>query len=169
VTIYLKSTKPEIELTATLLDVSPDGMVTKITDGAQLGSQRALDPATSWYSSDGKLIRPSHYFTKEKSSAVPIGTSVRLDIELVPTVIRISAGHRLRLKLISEPAAATFHQYWKAVQMPNPLVPTPHELENLTGGAYTILFGSEGSSAVNLSTASDAEIAASTADWGPKD
>jgi predicted acyl esterase len=169
VTIYLKSTKPEIELTATLLDVSPDGTVTKVTDGAQLGSQRELDPATSWYSGDGKLIRPSHYFTKEKSSAVPIGNSVRLDIELVPIVIRISAGHRLRLKLISEPAAAAFHQYWKAVQMPNPLAPTPQELENLIGGAYTILFGSEGSSVVNLSTASDAEIAASTADWGPND
>ena len=81
-TIYLKSTRPEIELTATLFDISPDGTVTKITDGAQLGSQRELDAATSWYSNDGKLIRPSHYFTKEKSSAVPIGKSVRLDIEL---------------------------------------------------------------------------------------
>jgi signal transduction histidine kinase len=28
-------------------DVSPDGTVTKITDGAQLGSQRELDPVTS--------------------------------------------------------------------------------------------------------------------------
>jgi uncharacterized protein len=168
VTINLKSTKPEIELTATLLDVSPDGVATKITDGAQLGSQRELDPTTSWYSSDGRLIRPGHYFTKAKSSAVPIGKSVRMDIELVPTVIRIPAGHRLRLKLSSVPAAA-FHQYWKTVQMPNPLVPTPQELENLTGGAYTIFFGSEGPSVMNLSTATDAEIAASTADWGPKD
>lgn len=169
VTIYLKSTRPEIELTATLFDISPDGAVTKITDGAQLGSQRELDAATSWYSNDGKLIRPSHYFTKEKSSAVPIGKSVRLDIELVPTVIRISAGHRLRLKLISEPVATSFHQYWKAVQMPNPLVPTPQELENLTGGAYKIFFGTEGSSAMNLSIASESDLTASAADWGPKD
>ena len=134
VTIYLKSTRPEIELAATLIDVAPDRTLTKITDGAQLGSQRELDPSTSWYSRDGKLIRPNHYFTKARSSAIPIGEVVRLDIELVPTVIRISAGHRLRLKLISNPAPETFHQYWKAVQMPNPLVPTPQELENLTGG-----------------------------------
>ena len=33
VTIYLKSTRPEIELTATLFDVAPDGTITKITDG----------------------------------------------------------------------------------------------------------------------------------------
>jgi uncharacterized protein len=169
VTIYLKSSRPEVELTATLLDVSPDGTVTKITDGAQLGSQRELDPTASWFSKDGKLIRPNHYFTKEKSSAVPIGESVRLDIELVPTVIRISAGHHLRLKLISEPASTTFHQYWKAVQMPNPLVPTPQELQNLTGGAYTILFGSAGPSAVNLSTANETELTTSAADWGPPD
>jgi uncharacterized protein len=169
VTVYLKSTRPEVELTATLFDVSPDATVTKITDGAQLGSQRELDPMTSWYSADRKLIRPSHYFTKEKSSPVPIGTSVRLDIELVPTVNRIAAGHRLRLKLTSEPSATTFHQYWKAVQMPNPLVPTPQELGNLTGGTYTILFGSEGSSELNLSTASDADLVPSPVDWGPKD
>jgi uncharacterized protein len=169
VTIYLKSTRPEVELTATLFDVSPDGTVTKLTDGAQLGSQRELDPATSWYSNDGTLIRPSHYFTKEKSIAVPIGKSVRLDIELVPTVIRIPAGHRLRLKLISEPVATTFHQYWKAVQMPNPLTPTPKELEDLTGGGYTVLFGTEGSSVINLSVASDSDLSDSTTNWGPKD
>jgi predicted acyl esterase len=168
VTIYLKSSRPEIELTATLLDVAPDGSVTKITDGAQLGSQRELDPATSWYSGDGQLIRPSHYFTQEKIQAVPIGEKVRLDIELVPTVIRIPAGHRLRLKLISQPAGL-FHQYWKAVQMPNPLAPTPQQLGNLIGGEYTILFGSGGSSVLNLSTADESELSMSRFDWGPKD
>jgi predicted acyl esterase len=168
VTIYLKSSRPEIELTATLFDVSPDGSVTKITDGAQLGSQRELDPKTSWYSSDGRLIRPNHYFTKEKSRAVPIGETIRLDLELVPTVIQIAAGHRLRLKLVSQPAGL-FHQYWKAVQMPNPLAPTPQELGNLIGGEYTILFGGEGASVMNLSTASDSDLTESATNWGPKD
>ena len=169
VTIYLKSTAIEVELAATIFDVAPDGTSTKITDGAQLGSQRELDPSTSWYSRDGKLIRPNHYFTKARSSAVPIGEAVRLDIELVPTVMRIPAEHRLRLKLTSEPTMETFHQYGKAVQMPNPLVPTPQESENLIGGAYTVLFGSEGPSVLNLSTATEAEVASTTSDWGPKE
>lgn len=168
VTIYLKSSRPEVELTATLYDVSPDGAVRKVTDGAQLGSLRALDPAASWYSSDGILIRPSHYFTKDKSNAVPVGVPVRLDIELVPTVIRIPAGHRLRLKITSQPSP-DFHQYWKSVQIPNPLTPTPDELGRLNGGIYTILYGSEGSSVLNLSTATDEDLSASTTDWGPKD
>jgi uncharacterized protein len=168
VTIYLTSSRPDVELTATLLDVAPDGSATKITDGAQLGSQRQLDPATSWYSVDGQLIRPSHYFTREKSQAVPIGEKIRLDIELVPTMIRVPAGHHLRLRLISQPAGL-FHQYWKAVQMPNPLAPTPEQLGNLIGGEYTILFGSEGSSVLNLSTADESALSFSTFNWGPKD
>ena len=168
VTIYLKSSRPEVELTAPLLDLAPDGSVTKITDGAQLGSQRELDPATSWYSDEGQLIRPSHFFTKEKNRPIPIGQTVRLDIELVPTVIRIPTGHRLRLKLISQPAGL-FHQYWNAVQMPNPLAPTPQQLGNLVGGEYIVLFGSEGSSVMNLSTANESELSTSAFDWGPRD
>ena len=168
VTINLKSTRPEVELAVTLLDVSPDGSTVKITNGAQLGSQRAVDRATSWYSKDGQLIRPSHYFTKAMSSPVPIGETVQLDIELLPTMIRIPAGHRLRLQLISEPASG-FRQYSKDVQIPNPLVPTPEELANLTGGIYTIMYGGERPSAIHLSTASDADLATSANDWGPKD
>ena len=168
VTVFLRSTRPEVELAATLLDVSPDGNTAKITNGAQLGSQRALDRATSWYSQDGRLIRPSHYFTKAMSSPVPLGKTVQLDIELVPTMIRIPAGHRLRLQLISEPAS-DFRQYWKNMQLPNPLLPTPEELANLTGGIYTIMYESEGPSVIHLSTASDADLAPSANDWGPKD
>lgn len=167
VTVYLKSTRPEVELTATLFAVSSDEVETKISDGAQLGSQRALDPASSWYSSDGTLIRPSHYFTRDKISPVPLGQPVRLDIELTPAAIRIAPGQRLRLKLTSQPAP-DFHQFWKTVQIPDPLSPTPEELTNLTGGIYTILYGGEPSSVVNLSIASDADIAASPIDWGPR-
>ena len=68
--------------------------------------------AASWYSKDGRLIRPSHYFTQLMSSPVPIGTTVQLDIELLPAMIRIPAGHQLRLQLISEPASG-LRQYSK--------------------------------------------------------
>jgi hypothetical protein len=49
------------------------------------------------------------------------------------------------------------------------LVPTPDELTNLTGGIYTIVYGGESPSVINLSIASDADLAASAKDWGPKD
>jgi predicted acyl esterase len=165
VTLYLKSSRPEAELSATLFDVSSDGAATKVTDGVQLGSQRALDPATSWYAGN-VLIRASHYFSKAKSSPVPVGEVTRLDIELVPTLRQIPAGHHLQLKVTSQPGP-TVRQYWQTVQLPNPLLPTPEELAALTGGVYTILFGPQTPSMVNLATASDADLTPSTADWGP--
>lgn len=166
VTVYVKSTRPEIELGATLFELSPAGKATKITNGAQLGSQRALDKAASWYSRKGLLIRPSHYFTFAKREPVPVDTRVRLDIELVPALIRIPAGYRLELKLISEPGS-DFRQYGPKVQMHDPLTPTPRELANLTGGIYTVLFGRQNPSAINLSIGNASEFVSSRNFWGP--
>lgn len=166
VTLYARSTRPEVELSATLFDVDPDGHVTKITNGAQLGSQRELNSAASWYSNDGRLIRPSHFFTKEKSSPVPVGQTVRIDIELLPALIHVPAGHQLRLVVAAQPAD-DFRQYAPTVLFQNPLTPTPEEFSNLVGGMYTILFGSQGPSAINLSTASDSDLVPSKVDWGP--
>ena len=166
VTLYVKSTRPEVELSATLFDVDPDGQATKITNGAQLGSQRALNSEGSWYSKDGRLIRPSHFFTKEKSSPVPIGEAVRLDIELLPALIHVPAGHQLRLVVATQPAD-DFRQYGSTLLFHNPLTPTPEQFSNLVGGIYTVLFGKEGPSAINLSTASDSDLISSKVDWGP--
>jgi uncharacterized protein len=166
VTLYVRSTRPEVELSVTLFDVDLDGHPSKVTNGAQLGSQRALNTVGSWYSNDGRLIRPSHFFTKAKSLPVPTGETVRIDIELLPTLIHIPAGHQLRLVVASQPAE-NFRQYGPTVQLPNPLTPTPEEFSNLVGGIYTIMFGNDGPSAINLSTASDADLASSTVDWGP--
>lgn len=165
VTIYLKSSRPEVELSATLFDISDDGTATKVTDGVQLGSHRALDTANSWFD-DKVLIRASHYFTRAKSSPVPIGQVISLDIELVPTLRRIPAGHHLQLRVTSQPGP-TIRQYWKAVQIPNTLLPTPEELAALTGGVYTILFGLQTPSTLNLATAAEQDLTPSTFDWGP--
>jgi uncharacterized protein len=166
VTLYVRSTRPEVELSATLFDVDPDGHATKITNGAQLGNQRGLNNEASWYSKDGRLIRPSHFFTKAKSSPVPVGEAVRIDIELLPALIHVPAGHQLRLVVATQPAD-DFRQYGPKVLFQNPLTPTPEEYSNLVGGIYTILFGRQGPSAINLSTASDSDLVSSKVDWGP--
>lgn len=103
VTVFVRSTRPEIELSATLYEVAPDGSRIKITNGAQLGSHRALNTAGSWHSKDGRLIRPNHFFTKAKSSVVPIGATVRIDIELLPALYQVPAGHQLRLVVATQP------------------------------------------------------------------
>lgn len=165
VTVHVRSTRPEIELCATLYDVAPDGGRIKITNGAQLGSHRALNSAGSWYSRDGRLVRPSHFFTKAKSSVVPNGATVRIDIELLSAMYQVPAGHQLRLVVATQPTES-FRQYSPMVQLPNVLTPTPEQLFNLVGGIYTF---SLGQSVLNLSTAREADLVPSTIDWGPAD
>jgi uncharacterized protein len=163
VTVNVRSTRPEIDLSATLYDVAPDGGRIKITNGAQLGSHRALNTAGSWYSKDGRLVRPSHFFTAAKSSMVPVGATVRIDIELLSTMYQVSAGHQLRLVIATQPTES-FRQYSPMVQLPNVLTPTPEQLFNLVGGIYTF---SLGQSVMNLSTAREGDLVPSTVDWGP--
>src|SRR5579859_1646567 len=55
VALYASSTAADTELSATLNVLAADGTVLKQADGVLLGSQRRLDPSTSWYS-DGELI-----------------------------------------------------------------------------------------------------------------
>jgi hypothetical protein len=66
--------------------------------------RQCLNSKASWYSKDGRLIRPSHFFTKAKGSPVPAGDAVRIDIELLPSLIHVPAGHQLRLVVATQPA-----------------------------------------------------------------
>jgi predicted acyl esterase len=166
VSLHVRSTRPEIELNATLYDSDPaDGKAIRITNGLQLGSHRALNTAGSWYTKDGRLVRPSHFFTKSKSSVVPIGATVQIDIELLPALHQVPAGHQLRLAVATRPAEA-FRQYSPMLQLPNVLMPTPEQLFNLAGGIYTF---SLGPSVVNLSTAKERDLVPSIFNWGPAD
>ena len=63
VTVYARSSTPETEITATLNIVSPDGTVTKQADGVLLGSQRQLDPETSWYAAGHTPLQPESVLT----------------------------------------------------------------------------------------------------------
>ena len=48
-TIYAASNRPETQLVATVEDIAPDGTSLPLTQGALLGSFRALDKDTSWW------------------------------------------------------------------------------------------------------------------------
>jgi uncharacterized protein len=63
-TMYASSTATEVELTATLNVLSPNGTVVKQADGVFLGSQRKLDQAQSWYGQGSVLLQPAHPFTQ---------------------------------------------------------------------------------------------------------
>ena len=140
VTVYASATATETELSATLNVLAPDGTVRKQADGALLGSQRRLDPATSWYGQDGVLLSPGHPFTQDSQQPVVPARTTPYDIALLPNFTLIPAGARIQLVLTSQPPAS-FH---------SPLAPTPQQLAHLAGGRYTVERGTLAASRLDL-------------------
>ena len=157
VTVYAAATTGDLELTATLNIVDADGTVVKQADGVLLGSARRLDPTGSWYSRGGVLLQPSHPFTQSAQQPVVPGKVTRYDIALLANFTRIDPGQRIQLVLTSQ-APANFH---------SPVVPTPPELANLTGGVYTVQRNAIAASTVDLPLTDPGRFRTSPIDWGP--
>ena len=156
-TVYAASTATDVELSATLNVVAPDGTVVKQADGVLLGSQRALDPAQSWYGTGGTLLDPDHPFTQASQQLVVPGRTTRYDISLLANFTEIPAGDQIQVVLTSQ-TPANFHV---------PLTPTPQEQADLANGVYTVDSGAFTPSALNLPLASSAQFTASPTNWGP--
>jgi hypothetical protein len=156
-TVYASSTATEVELTATLNVLSPNGTVVKQADGVLLGSQRKLDQAQSWYGQGSVLLQPAHPFTQASQQPVVPGRTTRYDISLLANFTLIPAGDRIQVVLTSQPPA-NFHA---------PLAPTPQELANLAKGTYTIDSGAAAASVLDLPLASPGQFTASPVNWGP--
>jgi hypothetical protein len=122
-TVYASATTPETELVAELNDVTPDGTSYPLTEGALLGSLRAVVSKRSW-TAGGVTLLPYHPYTQESAEPVTPGAVTEYQIQIFPTLATIGAGDRLRLTLSS---ADTPH-----------LTPTPAALTKMTGGVYTI-------------------------------
>ncbi|MEU4240621.1 CocE/NonD family hydrolase [Actinoplanes sp. NPDC026619] len=152
VTVYARSTRTEVQLTATLEGIAPDGTTSKIAEGALIGSQRRLNPQSSWYGADHSLLQPSHPFTAAARQPVTPGVTTRYDIALHADVALLPAGSRLQLVLGSQ-APDTFHLT---------LAPTPQQRANLAGGVYTIEKAS-----VTVPLTAPGLFRASDTDWGP--
>jgi uncharacterized protein len=126
-TVYATATTPETLWVAHLDDVSPGGSSRPLTQGALLGSHRALDPSRTWYLPDGSVIRPHHFSTRSDAQPVVPGELTRCDIEIFPTAAVIEADHRLRLTLTT-------------YDFPH-LVPTAPSRRALAGGVYQLRQG----------------------------
>jgi putative CocE/NonD family hydrolase len=122
-TIYASATTSETELVAELQDVTPSGASYPLTEGALLGSLRAVNAKRSW-SSHGITILPYHPYTQSSAEPVAPGTVTEYQIQVFPTLATIAAGDRLRLTL-------------STTDTPH-LTPLPAQLPELAGGAYTI-------------------------------
>jgi hypothetical protein len=122
-TVYASSTTTETELVAELEDVTPSGVSYPLTEGALLGSLRAVDQSRSW-TADGMTVLPYHPYTQASAQPVKPGAVTKYQIQIFPTLATITAGDRLRLTL-------------STTDTPH-LAPLPKQLPKLAGGIYTI-------------------------------
>ena len=135
--IFATSTRPEVQLVATIEDVSPSGSSRPLSSGALLGSFRALDPSLSWLDRGGRLVLPHHPYTRASVAPVPTGGQVsRFDIEIPPTVATLEEGHSLRVTITTSDSPH--------------LMPTPDQLGRLAGGVYGIQRNTGAASFVNV-------------------
>ncbi|HUA02407.1 MAG TPA: CocE/NonD family hydrolase [Solirubrobacteraceae bacterium] len=122
-TVYASATTSETELVAELEDVTPSGASYPLTEGALLGSLRAVNTSRSW-TAGGVTILPYHPYTQASAKPVTPGAVTEYQIQIFPTLATIAAGNRLRLTLSSADAPH--------------LTPLPEQLPELAGGVYTI-------------------------------
>jgi putative CocE/NonD family hydrolase len=121
--VYAKSTTPEAQWVAEVEEVTSSGASYPITEGALLGSLRAVKQSKSWRS-HGVTTLPYHPYTKRSARPVKVGKLTRYQIEIFPTLVTIGKGDRLRLTLSTSDSPH--------------LTPLPAELPQLSGGVYTI-------------------------------
>jgi uncharacterized protein len=145
-TLYATSTTTDTEWIAKVSDVAPDGTSTDLTQGALLGSHRALDDARTWRGANGLPILPYHPDSLASKVPVKPGEVTRYDIEIRSTFATLAKGHRLRLTLLSS-------------QTPH-LLAIPEDLANLTGGIYAVQRSAAAPSSMQVPLVDPADFAA---------
>jgi uncharacterized protein len=136
-TVYASATTSETQLVAELEEVTPDGTSYPLTEGALLGSLRAVDASRSW-TAGGITILPYHPYTQGSAQPVSPGAMTEYQIQIFPTLVMIASGDRLRLTLST---ADTPH-----------LTPLPPQLPHLLGGAYTVARTADAPSSLTFET-----------------
>jgi putative CocE/NonD family hydrolase len=123
-TVYATANTSETEWVAEVDMVTPNGVSFPLTEGALLGSLRAVDPSRSW-TEDGVTVLPSHPYTQESARPVTPGQTEEYQVQVFPTLVTIPSGDRLRVTI-------------STTDTPH-LVPIPSQMDQLTGGRYDIL------------------------------
>ncbi len=122
-TVYAGATTTQTEWVVNVEDVAPDGTSKPLTEGALLGSARAVDASRTW-SVDGSTVMPYHPYTQASARPVIPGVTTKYDIEVFPTYSTIATGHRVRVTV-------------NTTDFPH-LLPTPPQLLSLLGGVYRV-------------------------------
>lgn len=122
-TVYASANTTETEWVAEVDLVTPNGTSYPLTEGALLGSLRAVNQARSWTAA-GMTVYPYHPYTRSSARPVVPGATEKYQIQVFPTLATIPAGDRLRVTI-------------STTDTPH-LTPIPYQLAQLAGGSYAI-------------------------------
>jgi putative CocE/NonD family hydrolase len=136
-TVYASATTSQTQLVAELEEVTPNGTSYPLTEGALLGSLRAVNAKRSW-TAGGMTVLPYHPYTQASAKPVSPGTMTEYQIQIFPTLDTIAAGDSLRLTLSTADAPH--------------LTPLPPQLPSLAGGVYTIGRSADAPSSLTFET-----------------
>jgi predicted acyl esterase len=134
-TVYATATTMDTQWVAMVDYVTPSGRSYPLSEGALLGSLRAVDRNRSW-TADGVTVLPHHPYTRASEKPVVPDQVTKYEIEIFPTFVTIPKGARLRVTLAT-------------ADVPH-LTPLPTRLPNLVGGLYSIKFGGSAPSSLNV-------------------
>jgi uncharacterized protein len=122
-TLYAAATTTQTQWVVNVEDVAPNGTSKPLTQGALLGSARALDTSRTW-TVGGHTVMPYHPYTAAAEQPVVPGAVTKYDVEVYPTYATIAPGHRIRVTVNTN-------------DFPH-LLPTPQQLLGLLGGVYQV-------------------------------
>jgi predicted acyl esterase len=119
--LHVASSAPDTELFVQLIDRAPDGSLLYLNRGMVRGSHRAVEPALSQYTADGRIYRP--WRPHQERSLVTPGEVVDYLIDVFPVGHVFLPGHELVVKISAPPADDNDYAY---VQKTLPGVNTLH-------------------------------------------
>ncbi len=91
VDLWVRSSKPDVDLEVTISEVRPDGEETYVQSGWLRASQRALDPAKS------TALHPVQTHTRADVAPLPKGDAALVRVPLYPFAHAFRAGSRIRI------------------------------------------------------------------------
>ncbi len=138
VSVYAASSNTNLQLSAAIFDVAPDGTATEISHGSVIGSLAALDNDRSWRDRHGAMIRPYPMFDYDRYLTPGPLNVQRYDVHIMPTLYRVAPGHALRLTLSTQWSPDICAGSAGVGPAPYGCVHTRPQLQTLTGGSYTI-------------------------------
>src|SRR5918993_83333 len=148
-TIYASSSNTNMVLIGRLFDVAPDGTAKLISRGALVGSLRELDMTKSWKDDRGTITLP--WPKLKRDDYLKPGKVYRFDLALAPRQWGLNPGHRVRFEITTQtPSELCPAEGAPPSNDTDPCRLTGPQQATVPGGVYTVLYGPETPSALNL-------------------